>query len=319
MENALESKINHSDYKVLIVDDVVSNVLLLKILLQKEGFQICTANNGVVCIELAKSEKPDLILLDVMMPEMNGYDTATVLKQNPETKDIPIIFLTALNTPGDLVKGFQVGANDFLTKPFNKEELVMRVNQQISLVAAKRIIEEQNAELRATLTNRDKILVVGLGNDKFIADSLGPRVLTNIKTNEHIVTFEPCVFGVTGINSVQAILAIAKLVHPTAVIVIDSLVSASPSRIGTNYQICTSGITPGSGIGRDNQTINRKLLGVPVLAIGVPVCTIMTLPQNKIYHVVPKEIDMVIRDCANLIARSLNTLVSQNQYDATKL
>ena len=151
MENALESKINHSDYKVLIVDDVVSNVLLLKILLQKEGFQICTANNGVVCIELAKSEKPDLILLDVMMPEMNGYDTATVLKQNPETKDIPIIFLTALNTPGDLVKGFQVGANDFLTKPFNKEELVMRVNQQISLVAAKRIIEEQNAELRATL------------------------------------------------------------------------------------------------------------------------------------------------------------------------
>lgn len=181
------------------------------------------------------------------------------------------------------------------------------------------IVNALHHTLRPLLTNRDKILVVGLGNDKFIADSLGPRVLTNIKTNEHIVTFEPCVFGVTGINSVQAILAIAKLVHPTAVIVIDSLVSASPSRIGTNYQICTSGITPGSGIGRDNQTINRKLLGVPVLAIGVPVCTIMTLPQNKIYHVVPKEIDMVIRDCANLIARSLNTLVSQNQYDATKL
>ena len=75
-------------------------------------------------------------------------------------KDIPIIFLTALNTPADLVKGFQVGANDFLTKPFNKEELVMRVTQQISLVAAKRIIEQQNAELRATLTNRDKMYSV---------------------------------------------------------------------------------------------------------------------------------------------------------------
>lgn len=169
----------------------------------------------------------------------------------------------------------------------------------------------QNA-WRTLITKRDKILVVGLGNDKFIADSLGPRVLEQIKTGEHMVTFEPCVFGVTGISSTQAIQAITRLVHPSAVIVIDSLVSAAPPRIGTNYQICTSGITPGSGIGRDNQTIDRKLLGVPVLAIGVPVCTIMNLPQNKIYHVVPKEIDMVIRDCANLIARSLNTLGSQS-------
>ena len=78
----------------------------------------------------------------------------------PETKDIPIIFLTALNSPQDLVHGFQVGANDFLTKPFNKEELVMRVTQQISLVAAKRIIEKQNAELKATLSNRDKMYSV---------------------------------------------------------------------------------------------------------------------------------------------------------------
>ena len=189
MENALESKINHSDYKVLIVDDVVSNVLLLKILLQKEGFQICTANNGVVCIELAKSEKPDLILLDVMMPEMNGYDTATVLKQNPETKDIPIIFLTALNTPGDLVKGFQVGANDFLTKPFNKEELVMRVNQQISLVAAKRIIEEQNAELRATLTNRDKMYSV------IAHDLRSPMASIRMVLNLAVQTISPDVVG----------------------------------------------------------------------------------------------------------------------------
>ena len=83
-----------------------------------------------------------------------------VLKKDPETKDIPIIFLTALNTPQDLVHGFKVGASDFLTKPFNKEELVMRVMQQISLVAAKRIIEQQNRELLATLNNRDKMYSV---------------------------------------------------------------------------------------------------------------------------------------------------------------
>ena len=157
---SLESKINRSDYKILIVDDVVSNVLLLKILLTNEKFQVCTANNGRTCIEMAKKEHPDLILLDVMMPDINGFDTAVVLKKDEETKDIPIIFLTALNTPQDLVHGFKVGASDFLTKPFNKEELVMRVTQQISLVAAKRIIEKQNAELKATLSNRDKMYSV---------------------------------------------------------------------------------------------------------------------------------------------------------------
>ena len=156
----LESKINRSDYKILIVDDVMSNVLLLKILLTNEKFQVCTANCGQMAVEQAKAEKPDLILLDVMMPDISGFDVAVILKKNPETKEIPIIFLTALNNPSDLVKGFQVGANDFLSKPFNKEELVMRVMHQISLVAAKRIIERQNAELRATISNRDKMYSV---------------------------------------------------------------------------------------------------------------------------------------------------------------
>ena len=158
--DTLESKIDRSEYKILIVDDVVSNVLLLKILLTNEKFQVCTANNGKTCIEMTHKEQPDLILLDVMMPDLNGFDTATILKKDERTKDIPIIFLTALNTPQDLVHGFQVGASDFLTKPFNKEELVMRVMQQISLVAAKRIIEKQNDELRATLNNRDKMYSV---------------------------------------------------------------------------------------------------------------------------------------------------------------
>jgi two-component system sensor histidine kinase/response regulator len=95
-----------------------------------------------------------------MMPDISGFDTAVILKKDPETQDIPIIFLTALNTPSDLVHGFQVGANDFLTKPFNKEELVMRVLQQISLVAAKRIIMKQNEELKRTISNRDKMYSV---------------------------------------------------------------------------------------------------------------------------------------------------------------
>lgn len=156
----LESRINRSDYKILIVDDVTSNVLLLKILLTNEKFQICTASNGHQCVEVARSEHPDLILLDVMMPELNGFDTAVILKKDPLTADIPIIFLTALNSPSDLVHGFQVGAHDFLTKPFNKEELIMRVMHQISLVAAKRYIIEQNEKLKWIISNRDKMYSV---------------------------------------------------------------------------------------------------------------------------------------------------------------
>lgn len=155
-----ESEINKSDYTVLIVDDVISNVLLLKTLLKNEKFNVLTANNGRVCIEVCKEKHPDLILLDVMMPDLNGYDTAVILKKDESLKDIPIIFLTALNSPSDLVKGFQVGANDFLTKPFNKEELLMRVTHQISLVAAKRLIVQKNTELQHTISNRDKMYSV---------------------------------------------------------------------------------------------------------------------------------------------------------------
>jgi len=155
-----ESSINKSDYKILIVDDVMSNVLLLKILLTKEGFQVATASGGNECIQKSNSENPDLILLDVMMPDLSGFETAKILKADEKTKEIPIIFLTALNSPQDIVKGFQCGASDFLPKPFNKEELVIRVMHEISLVAAKRLIVQQNNELKNTIVGRDKMYSV---------------------------------------------------------------------------------------------------------------------------------------------------------------
>ena len=185
----LESKINRSDYKILIVDDVVSNVLLLKILLTNEKFQICTASNGRECIEKTKSEHPDLILLDVMMPDLNGFDTAVILKNDPETTNVPIIFLTALNTPSDLVQGFKVGASDFLTKPFNKEELIVRVMQQISLVAARRIIIEQNEELRHTISNRDKMYSV------IAHDLRSPMASIRMVLNLFVSTVSPDMIG----------------------------------------------------------------------------------------------------------------------------
>ncbi|MEL5894101.1 response regulator [Bacteroides sp. GD17] len=156
----MNMEINPSEYKILIVDDVMSNVLLLKVLLTNEKFAIATASNGRQALEQVNKENPDLILLDVMMPDMSGFEVAQHLKSNPETAEIPIIFLTALNSTADIVKGFQVGANDFISKPFNKEELIIRVTHQISLVAAKRLILSKTEELRRTIAGRDKLYSV---------------------------------------------------------------------------------------------------------------------------------------------------------------
>lgn len=153
-------KITPSEYKILIVDDVPSNVLLLKVLLTNEKFNVVTASGGMQALELVEKERPDLILLDVMMPEINGFEVAQRLKQKEETAEIPIIFLTALNGSSDIVKGFQMGGNDFISKPFNKEELIIRITHQISLVAANRIILAQTEELQKTIMGRDKLYSV---------------------------------------------------------------------------------------------------------------------------------------------------------------
>lgn len=173
-------EINNSDYTILVVDDVMSNVLLLKILLKNEKYNTLTANTGEQAIEIAKAEQPDLILLDVMMPGMDGWETCRRLKSDPVTADIPVFFLTALNSTNDIVQGFKLGAADFVTKPINKEELIARVSHEIQLVAAKRQLAEKNLELQHTIKGRDKMYSViahdlrsPLGTVKMVLDMLG--------------------------------------------------------------------------------------------------------------------------------------------------
>lgn len=153
-------EINPSEYKILIVDDTVTNVLLLQVILKNAKYNTISAASGQEALDKVESESPDLILLDIMMPGMNGFEVAQILKSSDIHKEIPIIFLTALNTSQDIVKGFKTGANDYISKPFNKEELLIRVNHQISLVAAKRAIDRQNEELRNTIMNRDRLYSV---------------------------------------------------------------------------------------------------------------------------------------------------------------
>lgn len=153
-------QINPAEFKLLVVDDVQTNVLLLKALLGKEGYGILVANNGQEALEVIRNENPDLILLDVMMPGMDGFEVAERLKSEEFRCEIPIIFLTALDDTQSIVNGFKLGAGDFISKPFRKEELMVRIKHQLSLVAARRIIEEKNEELRKTIAGRDKMYSV---------------------------------------------------------------------------------------------------------------------------------------------------------------
>ena len=153
-------QINPAEFKLLVVDDVQTNVLLLKALLGKEGYGILVANNGQEALEVIRNENPDLILLDVMMPGMDGFEVAERLKSEEFRCEIPIIFLTALEDTQSIVNGFKLGVGDFISKPFRKEELMVRIKHQLSLVAARRIIEEKNEELRKTIAGRDKMYSV---------------------------------------------------------------------------------------------------------------------------------------------------------------
>ena len=117
-------EINPSEYKVLIVDDVISNVLLLKVLLTNEKFNIVTAGNGTQALEQVKKEKPDLVLLDVMMPGLNGYQTCMEIRKK---SNVPILFLSARTQVEDKIMGFSSGGDDYLPKPFSYQELISRV------------------------------------------------------------------------------------------------------------------------------------------------------------------------------------------------
>jgi two-component system cell cycle response regulator len=125
--------------RVLVVDDVEVNVRLLEAKLSSEYFTVLTASSGAEALALARRERPDIILLDVMMPEMDGFETCQRLKADPVTAEIPVVMVTALSEVADRVRGLQAGADDFLTKPVNDVALFARVR---SLVRLKRMMEE---------------------------------------------------------------------------------------------------------------------------------------------------------------------------------
>lgn len=133
--------------KILVVDDILKNIQILGNILTKNGYEIEFATNGEEALQWAYNEKFCLILLDIMMPGMDGYQVCQELKQKDETKDIPVIFLTAKTETDNIVKGFELGAVDYITKPFNREELLVRVKNHVELQRSREELKAKNKEL----------------------------------------------------------------------------------------------------------------------------------------------------------------------------
>ena len=133
--------------RILVVDDTPANIQALAAILKEKGYQISVATNGKQALEVLARVQPDLILLDVMMPEMDGFETCRQLKAAEQWRQIPVIFLTAKTDTADIVKGFDLGAVDYVAKPFNAHELLARVNTHLTMDELRRSLAGKNAEL----------------------------------------------------------------------------------------------------------------------------------------------------------------------------
>ena len=118
---------------ILVVDDTPENLKLLSAILTESGYKVRPVTTGQRALDAVEMNPPDVILLDILMPEMDGYEVCRRLKQSRNSRDIPVIFLTALNDPASQVKGFEVGAFDYITKPFDEQTVLARIENQLTI------------------------------------------------------------------------------------------------------------------------------------------------------------------------------------------
>ena len=148
---------NDNKKRILVVDDTQKNIQVLGPILKQHNYQINVALNGEQALESVKRALPDLILLDVMMPEMDGFETCRHLKDDPRTREIPVIFLTARAETQDVIKGFETGAVDYVTKPFNAVELLARVKNHLDLKDAREKLEQSYEKLKRETEKAHKL------------------------------------------------------------------------------------------------------------------------------------------------------------------
>ncbi len=148
---------NRSD--IVIVDDNPHNLRVLSTTLKKEGYEIRPATGGQTALAAIEAKPPELILLDVMMPAMDGYEVCEHLKNNEKTRHIPVIFITALDDVKDKIKGFAMGCVDYISKPFQEEEILVRVKTQIHMGRLQQDLMVKNERLKAETRKKDALIL----------------------------------------------------------------------------------------------------------------------------------------------------------------
>lgn len=141
---------------VLVIDDTPTSLGAFFELLDSAGFEVLVAEDGVRGIEQATQETPDLILLDVLMPGLDGFETCRRLKEHPRTRDIPVIFMTALDATDSVIKGLQLGAVDYITRPAHREEILARMSVHLQIWRLRRQLEAQNRQMRQEIEERER-------------------------------------------------------------------------------------------------------------------------------------------------------------------
>ncbi len=155
-KNSLNPQTDSSDL-ILVVDDTPSNLQVLFPCLEKAGFKVLVAQDGESAINIAESKRPDLILLDILMPGLDGFETCRLLKAKVSTREIPIIFLTALSETANKVKGFELGGVDYVTKPIQQEEVLARIRTHLSLRKMSQRLAAKNEELQQEIDTRKQV------------------------------------------------------------------------------------------------------------------------------------------------------------------
>jgi diguanylate cyclase (GGDEF)-like protein len=150
------AKFDHNSGMILLVDDTPENLRLLSNILESQGFKVKKTVSGKMAIQAAKIKPPDLILLDINMPEMNGYEVCRQLKAHEETANIPIIFISALDQTVDKIKAFGIGGVDYITKPFQELEVLARVKSQIIISQQQQLLLAQNQKLQQEIQQRQR-------------------------------------------------------------------------------------------------------------------------------------------------------------------
>ncbi len=148
-----DNDIGQNAPEILIVDDMPDNVQIISLMLKTKGYKVRSALNGKLALQIVRDNPPDLILLDVNMPEMNGYEVCERLKADDKSKEIPVIFITGLTETADMVKAFSIGAVDYIAKPFQLEEVCARVKTHLRLRRLQIELSTSVCELQKALTD----------------------------------------------------------------------------------------------------------------------------------------------------------------------